>query len=72
MDENAVVGDGGTVGREMNGKVREEVTGPAGLSKEDLLGEVMGREETKKRVEGKEIVKTIAVPGKLVNIVVKG
>ena len=52
--------------------MREQFTVPAGLSKEELLTEVMSREATKKRLEGKEIVKTISVPGKLVNIVVKG
>ena len=72
VDETALVEDSVTIVLQINGKVREQFTVPAGLSKEDLLAEVMGREETKKRVEGKEIVKTIAVPGKLVNIVVKG
>ena len=72
VDESALVEDSVTIVLQINGKVREQFTVPAGLSKDDLLAEVMGREETKKRVEGKEIVKTIAVPGKLVNIVVKG
>ena len=72
VDKSALVEDSATVVLQINGKVREQFTVSAGLSKEDLLAEVMSREETKKRLEGKEIVKTIAVPGKLVNIVVKG
>ena len=32
----------------------------------------MAREETKKRIDGKEIVRVIAVPGRLLNVVVKG
>ena len=72
VDKGALVEDSATVVLQINGKVREQFTVSAGLSKEDLLAEVMSREETKKRLEGKEIVKTIAVPGKLVNIVVKG
>ena len=32
----------------------------------------MGMEETKRRIDGKEVVKVIAVPDKLVNIVIKG
>ena len=72
VDRTALVEDSVTIVLQINGKVREQFTVPADLSKEDLIAEVMGREETKKRVEGKEIVKTIAVPGKLVNIVVKG
>ena len=68
----ADVADSAAVVLQINGKVREQFTVPAGLSKEELLTEVMSREATKKRLEGKEIVKTISVPGKLVNIVVKG
>ena len=30
------------------------------------------REEIKKRIDGKEIVRVIAVPGRLLNVVVKG
>ena len=44
----------------------------AGLSKEELSGEVLSRPETINRLEGKEIQKVVSVPGKLVNIVVKG
>lgn len=72
VDESALVADSATVVLQINGKVREQFEVAAGLSKEELLAEVMGREATKKRLEGREIVKTIAVPGKLVNIVVKG
>ena len=36
-----------------------------------LLAAVMENENVKKRLEGKTIVKTIVVPGKLVNLVVK-
>lgn len=72
VDESALVQDEAKVVLQINGKVREQFTVPAGLSKEELLAEVMSREETKKRIAGKEVVRTISVPGKLVNIVVKG
>ena len=36
-----------------------------------LLAAVMENENVKKRLEGKTIIKTIVVPGKLVNLVVK-
>ena len=72
VDGSALVADSAAVVLQINGKVSEQFTVPAGLSKEELLTEVMSREATKKRLEGKEIVKTISVPGKLVNIVVKG
>ena len=67
-----MVEDEVTIVLQINGKVREQFSVAAGLSKEDLEKEVMSREETQKRVEGKEIVKIIAVPGRLVNVVVKG
>ncbi|MFR5880793.1 MAG: class I tRNA ligase family protein [Cloacibacillus evryensis] len=71
VDGSALVADSAAVVLQINGKVREQFTVPAGLSKEEQLTR-MSREATKKRLEGKEIVKTISVPGKLVNIVVKG
>lgn len=53
------------------GKVREKVELPAGMDKDALLAAVLASEGVKKRLEGKKIVKTIVVPGKLVNFVVK-
>lgn len=72
VEKDALVEDEVTIVLQINGKVREQFSVAAGLSKDDLEKEVMSREETKKRVEGKEIVKIIAVPGRLVNVVVKG
>ena len=72
VDKGALVEDSVTIVLQINGKVREQFSVAPGLSKEQLETEIMGREETKKRIEGKEIVKVIAVPGRLVNIVVKG
>lgn len=61
-----------TIVLQINGKVREQFSVPAGLSKEELEADIMAREETKKRIDGKEIVRVIAVPGRLLNVVVKG
>lgn len=72
VDKGALVEDSVTIVLQINGKVREQFSVAPGLSKEQLETEIMGREETKKRIEGKEIVKVVAVPGRLVNIVVKG
>ena len=44
----------------------------AGLDKDGTLEAAMASEKIKNLIDGKTIVKTIAVPGKLVNIVVKG
>lgn len=60
-----------TIPVQFSGKVREKLQLPAGLDKEALLAAVMADEAVKKRLEGKTIIKTIVVPGKLVNLVVK-
>jgi leucyl-tRNA synthetase len=60
-----------TIPVQFSGKVREKLDLPAGLDKDALLAAVMENENVKKRLEGKTIVKTIVVPGKLVNLVVK-
>ena len=44
---------------------------PQGASKEEMLNEAKNDEKIKTWIEGKEIVKEIVVPNKLVNIVVK-
>ncbi len=72
VDEAALVQDEVTIVLQVNGKLREQFKVAAGLSKEELEKEIMSRPETQARLEGKEVVKVIAVPGKLVNVVVKG
>jgi leucyl-tRNA synthetase len=72
VDESALEASEETVVLQVNGKVREQLKVKAGLSKDELREEVLAREETKKRLEGKEIVKIISVPGRLVNVVVRG
>ena len=57
---------------QINGKIRETIPAKIGLSKEEYEKLAFDSEKIKKAVEGKEIVKVIVVPNKLVNIVVKG
>ena len=56
---------------QINGKVKAKLNVPAGLGKDELVAAAMEDEAVKKLIEGKEIVKAIGVPSKLVNIVVK-
>jgi len=56
---------------QINGKVREQMELPAGLSREELLARVLADPRTAKRIEGKTLVKSVAVPDKLVNLVVR-
>jgi leucyl-tRNA synthetase len=71
VEKDALAEDEITIVLQVNGKLREQFSVPAGLSKEELEKNILAREETKKRIEGKEVVKVITVPGRLVNIVVK-
>jgi len=61
-----------TIVMQVNGKVREKIELPASLSEEQLKERVLSHEAVRKRLEGKEILKIIAVPDRLVNVVVKG
>ena len=56
---------------QVNGKVRGRILVPAGLSEEELLEEARQNEKVRPYLEGKELVKAITIPGKLVNIVVR-
>src|SRR5262249_61778099 len=56
---------------QVNGKVRSRIFGPFGTSKEELEKRAFADEKVQGRVTGKTLVKIVAVPDKLVNIVVK-
>jgi len=56
---------------QINGKVRLRMTVPAGLDQVQLASRVQDDNRVQELIAGKTVVKVIAVPGKLVNIVVK-
>ncbi len=56
----------------INGKKRGEVEVSPSASKDEILAAAKATEAFEKWCEGKEIIKEIVVPNKLVNIVVKG
>ena len=70
-DPKALLRDEITIVVQVNGKVRDKVKIVADLDRDGMIEAVMALDKVKKWVEGNEIVKTIAVPKKLVNIVVK-
>ncbi len=70
-DESALVKDEITIIVQINGKLKERLSVPSGLSKDELEAAVTGSEEVGELLAGKNVVKTIVVPGKLVNFVVK-
>jgi leucyl-tRNA synthetase len=55
---------------QVNGKVRDKVEVPAGLSEDELVARATELPKVRAHLDGKEIRKRIVVPGKLVNLVV--
>jgi leucyl-tRNA synthetase len=55
---------------QLNGKLIDRLTVPADASREQLEEHARGSERLASRLNGREIVKTVVVPGKLVNFVV--
>ena len=70
-DESKTVDATVEVVLQINGKIRDKLQLPQGLSKEELEKFAFESEKIKSLTEGKEIVKIIVVPNKLVNVVVK-
>ncbi|MBQ9914932.1 MAG: class I tRNA ligase family protein, partial [Clostridia bacterium] len=56
---------------QFNGKLKDKIMVAAGLDKAALEEAVLAEEKIKNLLEGKTVVKTICVPDKLVNFVVK-
>jgi leucyl-tRNA synthetase len=59
-----------TVMVQVNGKLRDRVTVPAGIDEQELRETVLAREKVQKYVNNKLVRKTIVVPQRLINIVV--
>ena len=70
-DEAKTIDDEIEIVVQINGKIRDKAMVPAGLDRDGLQQVAMDSEKIKALIEGKTVVKVIAVPGKLVNIVVK-
>ena len=70
-DESKTVDEEVEIVVQINGKIRDKAMVPAGLDREGLQKTAMESERIQALIDGKNVVKIIAVPGKLVNIVVK-
>ena len=66
IKENSV-----TLSISFNGKTRFTMSFPVEATKEEIEKEVLAGEQAKKYIDGKQIVKVIVVPGRIVNIVVR-
>jgi leucyl-tRNA synthetase len=56
---------------QINGKLRDLVSVPAGLSEIEIEQIVMARDKVRAQIDGQEVVRVIQVPGRLVNVVTR-
>jgi leucyl-tRNA synthetase len=56
---------------QVNSKLRSRINAPLGTPKEELEALALADEKVKPFLEGKQVVRLITVPDKLVNIVVR-
>ena len=70
-DPEALIKDEIEIVVQVNGKLRGRLTISAEATREEMEEIALGHEKIKESIAGKNIVKVIAVPKKLVNIVVK-
>ena len=70
-DESKLVEDEIEIVLQIKGKVRAKVVVPKDSSREDLEKIALANDKIQAEIAGKDIVKVIAVPNKLVNIVIK-
>ena len=71
FDESKIAETNVEIAVSINGKLRTTVLLPIDASKEETLEKVKENEIVQKNIEGKQILKEIVVPNKIVNIVVK-
>ena len=71
FDEEAMKEDEVEIVLQINGKVRDRIVVPAEADKTAMEKAALAQPKVQQYTEGKTVVKVIAVPGKLVNIVVK-
>lgn len=71
FDEEALVRDSVEIVVQINGKVKEKLMVAASADKDELEKIALESDKIKGLTAGKQVVKVIAVPGRLINIVVK-
>ena len=71
FDEDLLVEDTKQIVVQVNGKVRDTVELPAGVSQEDAEAAGRSRDNVAKHLDGHEVVKVVWVPDRLLNFVVR-
>ncbi|HJX32840.1 MAG TPA: leucine--tRNA ligase [Solirubrobacterales bacterium] len=70
-DSALLVSDTVTLIVQVNGKLRDRIEAGADAPREELLRLARESEKVSRHLDGKEVVKEVVVPGKLVNLVVR-
>ncbi|TYB30432.1 MAG: leucine--tRNA ligase, partial [Candidatus Mcinerneyibacterium aminivorans] len=70
-EEDKLVAETVTIAAQINGKVRDEIEVPVDADEEKIKELALKSERVQKYTEGKDIVKTIVVPKRIINFVVK-
>jgi leucyl-tRNA synthetase len=70
-DPNLLISDTVTLVVQVNGKLRDRIEADADASEAELLALARESEKVRHYLDGKDVVKEIVVPGKLVNLVVR-
>jgi leucyl-tRNA synthetase len=70
-DESKTVDNSFEMIVQVNGKLRDKVVVNANITKEEMESIALNSSNAKKFIDGKEVVKVVVVPNKLVNIVIK-
>ncbi len=71
LDEKYLVESTVKMPVQFNGKVRFTLEFPADADKDTIVAAALAAPEAAKHLEGKQVVKTIVVPGRIINIVLK-
>ncbi len=71
-DPEALTGDQVTIAVQVNGKLRDTIAVAADAGQGDIEAVALGSSRVQQHTDGKAVVKKIYVPGRLLNIVVKG
>jgi len=70
-DESKTVEDSVEIGVQVNGKLRGSIEVSNDTTEDDMVSLALDNENVKRHTEGKEIIKTIVIKKRIVNIVVK-
>ena len=71
MNEDLARDEEATLVVQVNGKLRDRITVPLSITEAKAKSLAMASQRVKEYLEGRELLKTIYVPGRLVNLVVR-